>query len=79
MSPQAKGKGGKKMNTVAVIPCYNEEQAIESVVRTATKYVDKILVVDDGSTDRTVAVARAAGANVISHATNKGKGAAVKR
>jgi len=78
MSPQAKGKGKKKMNTVAVIPCYNEEQAIGSVVRTATKYVDKILVVDDGSTDRTAAVARAAGANVISHATNKGKGAAVK-
>ncbi|MFZ2071746.1 MAG: glycosyltransferase family 2 protein [Halobacteriota archaeon] len=66
------------MKTVAVIPCYNEEELIGSVVLKARGEVDEVLVVDDGSTDATVRIASAAGAKVISHAVNEGKGAAIR-
>ena len=46
------------MRTIAAIPCYNEALAIGSVVLKVRKYVDEVLVVDDGSTDDTVEVAR---------------------
>ncbi|MCK4732684.1 MAG: glycosyltransferase family 2 protein, partial [Methanophagales archaeon] len=49
-----------------------------SVVLIARKYVDDVLVVDDGSTDNTVEVATAAGAAVVSHGENMGKGRGVK-
>ena len=66
------------MKTVAAIPCYNEELAIGSVVLKlkAQKYVDEVLVVDDGSADDTVEVATAAGVAVVSHGVNMGYGAA---
>lgn len=62
---------------VAVIPAYNEERFIGSVVLKAHKYVDAVIVVDDGSTDATGEVAEAAGAIVVRHAHNQGKGAAL--
>jgi cellulose synthase/poly-beta-1,6-N-acetylglucosamine synthase-like glycosyltransferase len=43
---------------VAVIPAYNEERFIASVVITALSYADAVIVVDDGSTDRTASLAR---------------------
>lgn len=64
---------------VAVIPAHNEERFIGSVVLAASKYVDTVLIVDDGSTDDTALVAAAAGAKVISMETNSGKGAALAR
>ena len=65
------------MKTLIVIPAYNEELTIGSVVTLARKYGD-VLVVDDGSSDRTSEIARNAGAFVIKHETNMGKGAALR-
>jgi len=60
------------------LPAYNEEVGIGSTILAVQEYVDDVVVVDDGSTDRTVEIARAAGATVLEHETNKGKGGAVK-
>lgn len=62
---------------IAAIPAFNEEKLISEVVRRARKYVDWVIVVDDGSTDRTAAVAGEAGAGIIRHKLNRGKGCAV--
>ena len=61
---------------LAAIPAYNEEIAIGSVILRTKKYVDKVIVIDDGSTDSTSIVAKMAGADVIQHDKNLGKGAA---
>ena len=63
---------------VAVIPCFNTQRSIAEVVIKCKKYVDEVLVIDDGSTDVTAQEAKAAGASVISHDKNRGKGAAIK-
>lgn len=63
---------------IVAIPCFNEDKYIGSVVVRAKKYVDTVLVIDDGSTDDTAEVAELAGATVISHSRNIGKGAAIK-
>jgi glycosyltransferase involved in cell wall biosynthesis len=63
---------------VAVIPCFNTQEYIAQVIYGCNKYVNEVLVVDDGSTDKTAQVAKAAGASVISHDKNRGKGAAMK-
>lgn len=49
----------------AVIPAYNEEETVATVVRGAAKHVDEVIVIDDGSTDKTAENAREAGAKVI--------------
>jgi glycosyltransferase involved in cell wall biosynthesis len=66
--------------TTIVIPAFNEAGAIGTVVRdlAASARWHEILVIDDGSTDRTAEEAEAAGARVIRHPYNKGNGAAVK-
>jgi len=64
-------------SVVALIPAYNEEVRVGSVVREARKYVDLVIVVDDGSSDNTAREAEEAGAVVIRHPQNMGKGAAV--
>lgn len=62
---------------VVVIPAYNEERFIGSVVLEARRYADVVLVVDDGSIDNTAGVAAEAGATVIRQVPNEGKGAAL--
>jgi len=62
---------------VAAIPCYNEEAFIGDIVQQVRRYVDEVIVVDDGSRDATAAAARAAGAIVLKHETNKGYGEAI--
>jgi glycosyltransferase involved in cell wall biosynthesis len=60
----------------ACIPAYNEEKTIEEIVTKSLPHVDRVVVCDDGSTDKTAKVAREAGAVVISQ-TNQGYGAAI--
>ena len=63
---------------LAIVPAYNEEKTIGPVVEGLFQQVDDVVVVDDGSLDRTAAVARAAGATVLVHAVNRGQGAALR-
>lgn len=62
----------------ALIPAYREAAAIADVVKRTLPHVDLVLVVDDGSPDNTAALAKEAGAEVIVHTVNQGKGAAMK-
>jgi hypothetical protein len=55
----------KGQSITVIIPCLNEEQAIEQVLKRIPDYVDQTIVVDNGSTDRTSDVARSFGAHVI--------------
>jgi glycosyltransferase involved in cell wall biosynthesis len=67
-------------STSIVIPAFNEAATIAEVVSTLRTVADwhDIVVVDDGSSDETAALAAAAGARVVRHPYNKGNGAAVK-
>jgi len=67
-----------RKTVAALIPAYFEEKHIGPVVRVAVQQLDTVLVIDDGSTDQTSAEARASGAEVVRHETNRGKGAAIK-
>jgi glycosyltransferase involved in cell wall biosynthesis len=55
----------KGQRITVIIPCLNEEQGIESVLRRMPEFVDEVIVVDNGSTDRTSDVAKGFGARVI--------------
>ncbi len=63
---------------VACIPAYNEERTIAQVLLRTQKYVDKIIVCDDGSNDMTAQIAESLGATVIRHSYNQGKGATLR-
>jgi len=63
---------------VACIPAYNEEKAISEVCSRAKKYVDMIIVCDDGSTDKTREIIDKLGVTVKRHPKRLGKGAALK-
>lgn len=64
--------------SVAIIPAFNEEIALGSIVLRTLQYVDKVIVVDDGSTDKTKEIAILAGAELITHSANLGKGQGLK-
>ncbi len=66
------------MEICILIPGYNEEKTIGQVVSKARKVISDVIVIDDGSTDNTYQIAKDAGAIVIRHEVNKGKGAALK-
>ncbi len=67
-----------RANVAALIPSYFEEKHIREVAAATKAQLDRVLVVDDGSTDRTSDEARASGVEVIKHEKNAGKGAAIK-
>ena len=67
------------MTSVAVLlPAYNEEVAIASMILLSSNYADEVIVIDDGSSDSTKEISELAGATVLSHNTNRGKGVALK-
>jgi glycosyltransferase involved in cell wall biosynthesis len=67
-----------RSQTAAVIPAYQDEKHIGDIVRRTRERLDHVLVVDDGSSDQTAQRAREAGAEVIVHNQNRGKGEAIK-
>jgi glycosyltransferase involved in cell wall biosynthesis len=72
--PVSKGLG----KVVACIAAYNEEDTIAKVLVRASRYVDSLVVVDDGSEDDTALIAEKLGAVVIRHTQNLGKGVALR-
>ena len=65
------------MKVLALIPAYNEEKTLGGVLTATQPFVDGMLVVNDGSTERTSLIARAHGAIVVEHVINRGLGAAI--
>jgi glycosyltransferase involved in cell wall biosynthesis len=65
-------RSGSK-NITVILPAYNEEDSIGSIVLLTRLYSDKVIVVDDASSDRTAEIVKNAGAEVIVHQTNRGR------
>ena len=78
MQPENEVKTPAEGPNIACIPAYNEEKTIAKVVLLTKKYVDKVIVCDDGSTDMTAEIAEKVGAIVARHDRNIGYGAALK-
>src|SRR6266699_924439 len=68
----------KGQSITVIIPCLNEEQGIETVLRSMPEFVDEVIVVDNNSTDRTSEVAASLGAKVVREEV-RGYGRAYKR
>jgi glycosyltransferase involved in cell wall biosynthesis len=67
-----------RTDVAAIVPAFTAAAAVGAVVEGARAHVARVLVVDDGSTDATAAAAAAAGAEVVRHEVNRGKGAALE-
>lgn len=63
---------------LALVPAYNEEKRIETVLQALFSQVDSIVVIDDASTDTTAEISERAGAIVLRHEINRGQGAALE-
>jgi glycosyltransferase involved in cell wall biosynthesis len=78
-SDDALPHGAPLPHVLVVVPALNEEQTVGTVVREIVRALGAdVLVVDDGSNDRTAAIARASGARVLQHPFNLGVGAALR-
>lgn len=64
---------------IAIIPAYNEAGTIHRVASRTLRYVERVVVVDDGSTDQTVSSLRELPVTILRHAQNLGKAAALRR
>ncbi|GAG95116.1 unnamed protein product, partial [marine sediment metagenome] len=69
----------KKLISIAVIPAHNESQFISKIVKDTKKYVNDVIVVDDGSFDETMKIANECGAIVYRNNTRLGKWAALNK
>jgi glycosyltransferase involved in cell wall biosynthesis len=82
VSPVPGGEAGDIISPnpmiIVAIPAYNEEVAIGSIILKARKHASRVIVIDDGSADNTAEIAKLAGALVISHRHNEGKGAGIR-
>ena len=63
---------------IAGMPAYNEEKYIGTMVLKTLQYVDEVIVVDDGSADKTSEIAKLSGAIVVRNPQNKGYGSAIQ-
>ncbi len=69
----------ENLNKIAIIiPAYNEEKYIEETVKRCLEVLPDVVVIDDGSKDLTYSIAKKAGASVLRHKVNKGKGVALR-
>jgi len=75
MENSVRPDGKNRARICAVIPACNESATIEAVIKETIKYVDTVYVIDNGSTDNTVELARKSGAEVISYVEKSGYGA----
>ena len=69
----------KSMKIIAIIPAYNEEETVASVIKDTLPYVTEVIVINDGSTDATKEVAESAGADVFDNIINRGLGETIKK
>lgn len=68
----------KKTKIFAVVAAFNEEKTISAVLADLGKYVDRIIVVDDGSSDKTADMVKGVGVTLLRHLSNLGQGAALQ-
>ena len=66
------------MRIAVIMPAYNEEKYLPDLINEVKKYVEDIIVVDDGSYDNTFSIAKSCGVEVLRHEVNRGKGAACR-
>lgn len=66
------------VKVICILPAFNEESTISKIAQEAGKYTDEVIVVDDGSIDRTAEMAIKSGAITVRHRKNRGKGAALR-
>ena len=76
--PEPDAEWGNPLKILAAMPAYNEEKYIAKTIVGARKYVDQVLIVDDGSTDSTREIGKELGALVVTHEKNSGYGAALQ-
>src|SRR5215470_7180841 len=77
-SPRDPGTEPHRMHVLTAIPVYNEERHLEGVLREVRRYSPNILVINDGSTDRTAEfLAQQPDLQVVTHPQNRGYGAAL--
>ena len=77
ISTESPSTTNRRLRVIAAIPAFNEADTIGQVVENAMKYVDEVVVIDDGSTDSTGEIALGKGALVLRHRSNFGYGAAL--
>ena len=74
----ASGTGGEGFVVAALVPAFNEEEHLGEVLDNVLRFVDVVVLCDDGSTDGTAEVARSHGVDVVRHGVNLGYGAALR-